>query len=368
MAESLRKLDVLVIGGGLAGAATAFHFARTGRWNVLLFEMEPTPGQHASGRNAAMIRQAVTPEPLAALARRGAAALADWSSRRGLPVTASFSRSGSILWGKEDDLAELERCAPSDSRRIGRDDVLARFPGLPLPPDSSGIWTPSDGLLDVAAWNHFFLHGIPGVKVLLNARVESGERLDNGRWELKVNGRDHTGDVVVNAAGAWSDRVALRLGAEELRLVPKRRHLFHTGPLDWVDPRWPFFWDVTEGLYFRPESGGLLLSACDEDVSLPVDAAADPRVVDLLARKLARLGGRIADLPIAKSWAGLRTFADDHSFVIGPDGQQPGLFRVAALGGHGVTTSYAVGELACAIIEGREAVPAAFSPARLRRE
>jgi D-arginine dehydrogenase len=81
----------------------------------------------------------------------------------------------------------------------------------------------------------------------------------------------------------------------------------------------------------------------------------------------------VAALPGAASarlrnvWAGLRTLTPDGGFVVGPDPRLPGLCWVAGLGGHGMTTSPAVGELAAALIlDGRVDWPdaAALSPAR----
>ena len=60
--------EAVVIGAGIAGAATAYHLAATGRWRVTVLEKEPVAGFHATGRNAAMIRQAVLPDAVAALA------------------------------------------------------------------------------------------------------------------------------------------------------------------------------------------------------------------------------------------------------------------------------------------------------------
>ena len=54
-------------------------------------------------------------------------------------------------------------------------------------------------------------------------------------------------------------------------------------PIEWVDPGWPCVWDTNGGLYFRPESGGLLLSCCDETPAAPGDYAEDPAMLDELA-------------------------------------------------------------------------------------
>jgi len=119
-------------------------------------------------------------------------------------------------------------------------------------------------------------------------------------------------------------------------------------------------------VYFRPESGGLLLSACDEERFAPCEPPADPANRELLAAKAARAFPRLVDLPIMRSWAGLRTFPGDRRFVVGPDGTVPGLFWVAGLGGHGVTSAWEVGRLAAAAILRDEPPPPELDPARLR--
>ncbi len=144
------------------------------------------------------------------------------------------------------------------------------------------------------------------------------------------------------------------------------RHLFNTPPMGWVDPKWPFVWDVEGGIYFRPESGGLLLSACDEQAAEPGDYTENPDVLDNLAERFERLQPGLENLSILRSWVGQRTFAPDRLFVIGFDPRDDRLFHVAGLGGHGVTTSYAVGRIATEMILGKEnEFSTLFSPSRL---
>ena len=53
------SFDVLIIGSGFAGAATAFHLSRAFSGTIGIVEQEKTPGAHASGRNAALLLQSV---------------------------------------------------------------------------------------------------------------------------------------------------------------------------------------------------------------------------------------------------------------------------------------------------------------------
>ncbi len=173
-------------------------------------------------------------------------------------------------------------------------------------------------------------------------------------------------DILVNAAGAWAAEIARLAGATDIPLTPYRRHLFVTQPLDWVQPDWPLVWDLTHELYFRPESGGLLLSPCDETAHPPAAPATDPAALELLAEKVTHCLLHLSDLPIRNCWAGLRTMAPDRRFVVGWDPGLKGFFWVAGLGGHGVTASYAVGLLAASLILQQPALSAGreFSPAR----
>jgi glycine/D-amino acid oxidase-like deaminating enzyme len=124
-------------------------------------------------------------------------------------------------------------------------------------------------------------------------------------------------------------------------------------------------WDVSRGFYVRPESSGLLLCACDEDARPPEDAQVDQAASERLAETVAAVAPRWSEHPLARSWAGLRSFAPDRRFVIGWDGQLAGLYWVTALGGHGLTVSCALADLVAGAVFG-DADPrlAPFDPAR----
>ena len=68
-------VDIVIVGAGFAGAATAYHLAKRGQTSVLLLEKEAQPGVHSSGRNAAIVREHVDDPAIQPIMTAGAAVL-----------------------------------------------------------------------------------------------------------------------------------------------------------------------------------------------------------------------------------------------------------------------------------------------------
>jgi len=321
------RADILIVGAGLAGAATAYHLKRLGAGRIRVLERETVPGMHSSGRNAAIVRDVCVEPPLETVLREGA----DFIRSQEL---ARFDRTGLMLLGAGD-----EDIRPHLPRARGR-----------------GLWAADCGVVDAGALLAGYLRGID---VQFDTVVQDWERHGGGLRVTTNRGSVECG-LLVNAAGPWAGVIG------RLPLTPMNRTLYVTGQLEWVDPHWPCVWHVHEGLYFRPESGGLLLCPCDETPAEPGAYDEDPALLDELAGKLSRLQPEMCNVSIRSQWVGQRTFAADRRFVIGFDPREPRVFHVAGLGGHGVTASYAVGRTAAeGILRGAVDEVLPFSPARL---
>jgi len=134
-----------------------------------------------------------------------------------------------------------------------------------------------------------------------------------------------------------------------------------------IAPDLPFLWHSQTDVYFRPDAGGVLTSACDATPHPVAAPAVDPRAESDLRTKLAIAFPRYAAWAVEEARACLRTFSADERFLIGRDPELDGFFWVAALGGHGMSTSYGVGRLAADAVAGeRSSELERFSPARFR--
>lgn len=363
--------DYLIIGAGFAGASTAYHLSRRGATDIVILERESIPGFHSSGRNAAMIRQCVSDPALSTLTRDGAAFLRDFPSD--WPVAVQFKQNGSLLlgsgsgWEKLKRDAELGRTLNIEVDLWSPASAKKHVPVLEGAEFDGAVWCGTDGVIDIHALLSGYLKAATtkGARIRYESPVTAIHRTENGAMQVATPGETIETGILINASGAWANTIAKMAGAAALPLHPCRRHLFVSPPLGWVARTWPFVWDVTHDIYFRPEGEGLLLCACDQQELPPGDPPVEASVQELLAEKIYRYIPGLQSVAIQKGWAGFRTLSADGRFVIGWDAKVSGLFWVAGLGGHGVTTSSAVGELAAELILGgseKQAQP--FSPER----
>ena len=368
---ALDAAKFVIIGAGLAGMATAYRLALRGETRVVVLEKEQFPGMHSSGRNAAMIRQVVGDRDILKLASMGAEFFN--GRAKGWQAPPPFRRNGSLLvasgkaWQKLLADASAARKEGVEFQQWDPVQIEESVPCTRGGRFDGGIFCPGDGVTDTDGLINGYYQAAKARGVALLTECEVGAiAIEKGRVKGVETSRGFIrGGTVVNAGGPWASKVAGLAGALKIEFTPLRRHLYYTGPLDWAREDWPYVWDIANEVYFRPESAGLLLSPCDESPARPAIPNVDPAVEETLAAKLAISFPGLLEVPVARAWAGLRTFAPDRKFVIGWDPIVKGFYWVAGLGGHGVTTSPAVGELAAdELCAGAGKSGSPFSPSR----
>lgn len=177
----------------------------------------------------------------------------------------------------------------------------------------------------------------------------------DGKWHVKSSAGEFTADTVINAAGAWADRIASLAGVTPVGIQPCRRTAalieLPEGP---ASDTWPLTIDIEETYYFKPDAGLLLVSPADETPVAPCDVQPEDLDVAIAVDRLER-ATRVTVNHVRRKWAGLRSFAPDRSPVIGFDPAAPGFFWLAGQGGYGIQTAPAAARLAAALICGETA-------------
>ena len=340
--------DIAIVGAGMAGAPLAAELASHAR--VVVLEGEDRPGYHTTGRSAAFWDECYGGPDIVPLTVASGPYLAEHGF---------LSPRGGLYIGREDDATTLdafmERFAPTgiDIRRLDRAGLAALIPGL-KPAWTGAVHEPASADIDVAAMHQRYLTLAKrgGVVLETRARLAAAERA-GGRWRLaSERGLELTAGVLVNAAGAWADPVAMIAGVRPLGIAPKLRTVAQLRTAPAPPAALPLTLDIRGTFYFKPESGRLWLSPHDESPSEPCDAAPEElAVAEAIDRFEAVVDWRIE--AVERRWAGLRSFAPDRLPVYGFDRAREGFFWFAGQGGFGIQTAPAAARFAAQTILGR---------------
>lgn len=351
-------IDFAVVGGGIAGVSAAAHLAPHG--SVTLFEAEPTLAYHTTGRSAATFVVNYGGQGARPLAKASqsffedpppGSADAPILSDRGLLWIADSRQLGPLR-----ELAAIGQTAGAGSVMLEAEGVLELVPELSPRHVAGGLYEPEAKDIDVAVLHQAFVriarsHGCE----VLTASPVGGLRPVPGGWEVVSGDRTATASVVVNAAGAWGDRVAALAGIEPVGLVPMRRTAFMV-PGDLGYASWPMVVDADQRFYFKPDGSQILCSLAEEVPSEPTDPR--PRTEDVaLAIERINEATNLGIRSVNSQWTGLRTFAPDRSMVIGEEPASPGFFWLVGQGGTGIQTSPAAGALVAAQVVGQPEPP-----------
>jgi D-arginine dehydrogenase len=370
------EADIVIIGGGIAGAGAAAELA--GKASVVLLEREDHCGYHATGRSAASFTENYGGQFIRRLAIASRAFLE--APPAGFAEAALMVRRGMITIARADQrkalAVQLEqgRALVPSIRAMTPQEAMAAVPVLRPDYVAAAFIEPESLEIDVDALHQGFLRQsrARGAQVLTDAGVQTIARR-GGRWAVSTRRGTIRAPVVVNAAGAWADTVAAMAEIAQVGLTPMRRTAFIVPAPDGVNPLgWPLINDVDEQFYFKADAGRIFVSPADATPSPPMDAFAEDMDVAIGVERL-ESATTIAVRRVEHSWAGLRTFAPDGLPVVGMEGG--GFFWLAGQGGYGIKTSPALSRAAAALIL-RGTFPddlvdlgisaADLSPARLR--
>ena len=336
----VRTADVVIVGGGVMGASTAYHLAARGIKNVVLLEREPFFGQGATGRCAGGVRYQFGTEVHVRLSIESLGMLQSFKEETGQDI--NYRKCGYLFALTDPNQAETFKHNVEMQRRLGvntrwltGDEVRTRLPLMAFDDALGGTFNPEDGLVDpnsvvsgyVSAAQRLGIDAINSVDVI-------GIDVRRGRVQgVETTLGSIATPLVVNAAGPWSSPVAALAGVD-LPVVPVRRQWFTTTPLAGIPPDFPFVIDFARSLYFHREGAGLLIGMSNSDQMPGFDQNIDEDF------ELINLDAALARMPIlqhsgrASHGAGLYEVTADAHPIYGPTPVQ-GFLVVTGFSGHG---------------------------------
>src|SRR5216117_2056587 len=346
MSHKVSSCEVVVIGGGVIGAACARAAALRGL-RVAVCEPGPDPAA-ASPASAGMLAAQVEPadEWLRPFGVRGrdlyeahAPALQETTG-----VDIGFWRAGIASIAFDYLSAEQLQEAVARQRQAGLRcdwlepaEVADRFPGA-APGSHGALYAPEDGALDPAALTRALLADAQRAgAVIKRARVKrvvtTGDRVTGVKTGNASLGAEH----VIVAAGAWSPQLAGL--PRPLPIEPVRGQM---AAAPWPAGTPPAILYHEQG-YVLARGGEALLGSTMERVGF--DARTTKAGIARILDGAARLLPTLADRAPARTWAGLRPMTPDGRPIVGADPSISGLWYAVGHGRNGVLLAALTGEI-----------------------
>ncbi len=356
------RADIVVIGGGIVGAASA-------GLHVVLLERASLLASATTAASAHSVRAQFTEPENIAMMRESLDVFANFAETLGLPSSEadiSLTRQGYLFVSTQPDAPATFAARVKAQRAFGLDDVVcldgdearAQFPWL-TSTVTAATFRAADGWLDGCRATECFARA-SDASVLLGTEALAIER-DCGRVTGVHTSRGRIAtERVVLATGPFTEVLA----GEKLPITLLRRNRLIVAPRPEIPPDAPMTIDADTGAHWRPHRGGALLAWARPELATPPchPVPPDPTFPEVIFRDPDGVGRltpfwcdlaadlKPTDLALA---AGQYTITPDHKPLIGPASATSGLWLHTGYSGHGIMGSPAGARLLAALVVGK---------------
>jgi len=361
--------EYVIIGGGIVGVSVAYHLAKLGEKDVVLLEQ----GQLSCGTTwhaAGLVGQLRSTPAMTKLIRYSTQLYSEIEAETGLAT--GWNECGSVTVARTDDrMTMLLRTAASARAQgvevdvITPDEALAKWPVIQSEDLKGGLWMPGDGKANPTDLTQSLargarMHGatiVEGVEVtdiLTDGQAVTGVATDQGTIKARV---------VINCAGQWARKVGLMCGvdvplhsAEHMYIVTER--------IEGVTPDLPVLRDPDGYIYFKEETGGLVLGGFEPEAKpWAMNGIPDKFFFQLLEddwdqfeilmeNGLTRVP-QLAEAGVRKFYNGPESFTPDNNYLLGEAPKLKNFFVGAGFNSMGIASAGGAGRaLAEWIVEG----------------
>lgn len=359
------RAQVVVIGGGVGGCSILYWLARLGCSDAVLLERaDLTSGStfHSAGLvgqlrgSLSLTRMMMSSVELYRTLGTEVELETGWREVGSLRLASSPERMEEISrqagWAKTFGLP-LELISAAEAQQL--------FPPMSTDGVLGAAYIPTDGYIDPSQLTFALAEGARrrGAEIHTNTRVTgivvrngqvTGVETDRGRIET---------EIVVNAGGMFAGEIG-RLAGVNVPIVPMAHEYLITRPSD-LPLDMPTMRDPSLLVYFRPESGGLIMGGYEREPApwsldgIPPDFNGKlleedwPRFEPLLENAIRRVPS-LEDMESVRLINGPEAFTPDNEFILGPS-DVDGFWVAAGFCAHGLAGAGGMGQLVAEWIE-----------------
>ncbi len=347
--------DIIIIGGGVMGASTAYHLASRGHNNIILLEKEDFFGQGATGRCAGGVRYQFGTDINVRLSLLSLPMLERFKDEIGQSI--DYRKTGYLfLLTTEDEVSifkqivNMQNILGARTEWMSGDEIRKLLPMMRLNDVLAGSFNPMDGLVDPNSVVMGYISAAQrlGVKALTSSPV-TGIHVQSGRvFAVETRGQTISAPIIVDASGPWAGLTGRMVGLQ-VPVSPIRRQWLTTTSIPTLPVDFPFVIDFSQSLYFHPEGPGLLTGMSNPNELPGYDQNIDPEW------ELVHMEAAVNRLPLlenvglASHLAGLYEVTPDAHPIFGKTPVK-GYYLVSGFSGHGFMHGPIAGKLMSEII------------------
>lgn len=363
--------DIVVIGGGIMGLATAYELALRSKRRIVVIEQTYLCGG-ASGRNGGGVRAQWSNEENIRLMKESIAICRDFATK--MRINVWFRQGGYLFLARSEQRAnelaasvELQKAYGVPSRMIDPAEAKRIVPDLDSERLVAASYNPDDGVVFPwpFVWGYARAAEEQGVQVHTFTKVTGLETRGEAISGVVTDRGVVRTELVVNATGAWSPAIAAMVGVE-LPNHPHRHEICSTEPLKPFLR--PLVADLASGLYFSQSMRGEIVGGISNaEVPPGLDQGSSLRFLGLYARALSRTIPILGGVKVLRQWAGAYDITPDGAPIVGPVDEIAGFWQLCGFMGHGFMMAPIMARLVAERLLGKEVERELFEKWNLRR-
>jgi len=346
---------IVIIGGGIIGASTAYYLAKKGASNVLLVERDLL-AQATTGLSVGGIRQQFSHPANIRLSQRSVRVFENFKQEFGVDI--HFHQAGYLFLAQKKETWDDFLSSVDTQHRfkvpvevLSPEEIKRRWPYLNVEDLIGGTFGPKDGYADPYLAAMGFANQARRLGVRIEEKREvTGIRVKGGKVKgVETSGGPISAPVVVNAAGPWAGEIA-RMAGLDLPVMPFRRQVFATKPFDAIPRPVPMVIDQDLTFYFRGEEPNILMGMSDPDEPSSFNTHVDRDFMEKVIEAAVHRAPILEKAEILRGWGGLYTITPDDNPIIGEIPEMKGFFCAIGFSGHGFQQGPAVGQILSELI------------------
>ena len=353
--------DVIIIGSGVAGAASARELSRY-KLNACVLEKEEDVCCGTSKANSAIVHagyDAANGSLMAKLNVRGNEMMEALSKELDFP----FKRNGSLVLCKaEEDMPNLQalyergiKNGVKNLQIISKEEVKAMEPNV-TDDVVAALYAPTGGIVCPFNLNIALAENanVNGVDFKFNTEVQNIKKVDD-YFEIETNNGLYEAKYVVNAAGVYADKFHNMVSEKKIHITPRRGDYClldktaggHVSKTIFALPG-----KMGKGILVTPTvHGNLLVGPTSIDIEDKEGANTTAEGLNEVLEKSALSVKNIPTRQVITSFAGLRAHEDNHEFIIEEVIDCKGFVDCAGIESPGLTSAPAIGEMVANILK-----------------